>query len=91
MPNNAQKRAARGLIVEGYRNGYRRRLQTLLHDPMAASLADCDESVLFENPANLRARKDPKSTQPEPQPGSRKLRCENAGRPQTGRRFRRTA
>ena len=43
------------------------------------SLADRDESVLFENPTNLRARKNPKSTQPEPQPESRRLRCENAG------------
>ena len=58
LPNNTQKRAARGLIVKGYRNGYRRRLQTLLHDPMAASLADCDESVLFQNPTDLRSRKE---------------------------------
>ncbi len=43
--------------------------KALLHDPMAALLAESDESVLFENPTNLRARKNPESTQPAPQPG----------------------
>jgi hypothetical protein len=30
---------------------------------MAALLAESDESVLFKNPTNLRARKNPESTQ----------------------------
>src|ERR1022692_3178594 len=54
---------------------------------MAASLADCDESVLFQNPTDLRSRKNSKSTQPGPQPESRKSRCGSAGRLRTGRQF----
>jgi len=91
LPNDAQQRAASDRIVERNRNGYCRCLQTFLHDPMAAPLADRGESVLFENPANLRARKNSELTQPAPQPESRKLRCESAGRLRTGRPFRRTA
>ena len=68
LPNDAQQRATPDRIVKRNRNGYRRCLQTLLHDSMAALLADCGESVLFENPANLRARKNPELTQPAPQP-----------------------
>ena len=90
LPNDAQQRAASDRIVKRNRNGYRRCLQTLLHDPMAASLADRGESVLFENLTNLRARKNSKPTQPAPQPESRKLRCESAGRLRTGRPFRKT-
>src|ERR1039458_5376065 len=54
---------------------------------MAASLADCDESVLFQNPTDLRSRKNSKSTQPGPQPESRKSRCGSAWRLRTGRQF----
>ena len=39
MPNDAQQGAAWRVIVKRNRNGYRGRLQALLHDPMAASLA----------------------------------------------------
>jgi hypothetical protein len=79
LPNDAQQRAAWGLIVKRNGNGCRCRLQTLLHDPMAASLANCDESVLFENPTNLRARKNSEFTQSEPQPESRRLHCGSGG------------
>src|ERR1017187_5984813 len=54
---------------------------------MAASLADCDESVLFESPTDLRSLKNSKSTQPGPQPESRKSRCESTGRLRKGRQF----
>ena len=37
------------------RNRNRRCLPLLLHDPMTASLADRHQSILFENPADLRA------------------------------------
>jgi hypothetical protein len=40
LPNDAEQGAARRLIVERNWNGYRGRLQALLHDPMDASLAD---------------------------------------------------
>jgi hypothetical protein len=77
LSNDAQQGAASQRVVKRNRNGYRRGLQTLLHDPMAASLTDLCESVLLQNPANLRARKNSKPTQPAPQPGSRELRCES--------------
>ena len=41
-------------------NGYGRPFEPPLHDPMTASLAYSGESVLFKNPANLRARKNSK-------------------------------
>ena len=34
---------------------YRCAFGRLLHDPVTATLADCDESALFENLTNLQA------------------------------------
>lgn len=90
LPNDTQQRAAPDRIVKRNRNRYRRCLQAPLHDPVTASLADRSESILFENPANLRARKNSKPTQPAPQPELRKPRRESAARLRTGRQLRRT-
>lgn len=68
LPNDAPQGSTPDRIVKRNGNGDRRFLQALLHDPVAALLPDCGESVLFENPTNLRARKNPESTQPAPQP-----------------------
>ena len=73
------------------RNGYRPCLQTLLHDLMVASLAHSNESVFFEDPANLRARKNSKITQPVSQPELRRPRYESVGRFRPVRQFRKTA
>jgi hypothetical protein len=40
-------------IVERHGNRDRRVSDPLLHDPVASALANRDESVPFENPANL--------------------------------------
>src|ERR1035438_8965477 len=64
--------------------------QSLLHDLVTTALTDCDESVLFENPANLRARKNPKPTQPVPRFALRTLHCGIAGRFRKGLRSQRT-
>ena len=63
MPNDAPLGPAPDRIVKRSRGGDCRCLKTLWHDPMAALLAESDESVLFKNPTNLRARKNPESTQ----------------------------
>ena len=68
LPNDAPQGSTSDRIVKRNRNGYRRCLQTLLHDPVAALLPDGGESVLFENPTDFQARKNPESTQPAPQP-----------------------
>ncbi len=47
-------------------NGYRSRLQTLLHDPMTSTLAHGGESVLFEDATNVCPGKNPEFTQPVP-------------------------
>jgi hypothetical protein len=54
--------------VKGNRRRYRRVLGSLLHNSMAAALTNSDESILFEDSANLRPRKNPKLTQLEPEP-----------------------
>lgn len=66
LPDHTGQRAASDRIMQ--RNGNRDRsvLDPLLHNPMAATLPDCDKAVLFKYPANLVARKDPKLTQPGP-------------------------
>lgn len=68
LPNDAPQGPTPDRIVERNRNCDCRSLQALLHDPVAALLPDCGESMLFENPANLRARKNPELTQPAPRP-----------------------
>jgi hypothetical protein len=73
------------------RNGNRGYLQTPLHDLMTASLAYHYKSVLFENATNFRAGKNPKLTQPVPQPGSRKPRCVSVVQFPMRRRFRKKA
>ena len=62
LPNDAQQGTAWRVIVKRNRNCYRGRLQTLLHDPMAASLADCDESVF----SRIRQISDPERTRSLP-------------------------
>jgi hypothetical protein len=62
LPNDAQQGAGWSVIVKRNRNGYRGRLQALLHDPMAASLADCDESVC----SRIRQTSDPERTRSLP-------------------------
>lgn len=64
--------------------------RALLHDVVAAMLADHNEIVFLENLADLGAGEDSKSTQPAPRLGLRRLRFENAERPRTEMRFRRT-
>jgi hypothetical protein len=56
LPNDTQQRTAANLIVKRNWNGYRRGFEALLHNLMAASLPHGDESVLFQNATNLRAR-----------------------------------
>jgi len=51
---------------------------------MAASLPNSDESVLFQNATNFRARENSEFTQRVPQPASRRLRCESVGWLRTG-------
>jgi hypothetical protein len=68
LSNDAPQGSPSDRIVKGHRNGYRRAIPTLLHDSVAALLPDCGKSVLFEDPTDLRARKDPESTQPAPRP-----------------------
>jgi len=55
LPNNTQQRASSDRIVKWNGDGYRGRLQTLLHDLMASALARGSESVPFENATDLRA------------------------------------
>ncbi len=55
LADNALECAAPEGIVERNRDGDRGPFRLELHDAMASTLADCDKSVLFENPANLRA------------------------------------
>jgi hypothetical protein len=50
LPNDNPQGPASDWVVKRNRNGYGRCFQTLLHDPVAALLADCCEAVLFENP-----------------------------------------
>jgi hypothetical protein len=68
LPYDAPQRSTPERIVKRNRDGYCRIIQTLLHDSVAALLPDCGESMLFENPADFRARQYPQSTQPVPQP-----------------------
>jgi hypothetical protein len=49
LPNDAPQGYTLELIVKGNRNGDRRVLSTLLHDPVASLLPDRGESVLFED------------------------------------------
>lgn len=67
LANDAAQGSAADRVVQGNGNGYRGCLETLLHDPVAALLADRGESMLFENPANFRARENSEPTQPAPQ------------------------
>jgi hypothetical protein len=55
LPNDALQCAAPERIVERNRDGDCGVFRFELHDAMASALADCDKSVLLENPANLRA------------------------------------
>lgn len=55
LPNDALEGAALEGIAERHRNGHGGPFGLELHDAMASALADCDKSVLLENPANLRA------------------------------------
>jgi hypothetical protein len=68
LSDDARERAPFQRIVKG--NGYRDccLFYPFLHDPVAATLANRDESVPFENPTNLVTRKDAKPTQPGPLP-----------------------
>ena len=81
LANNAEQRTSPHWIVKRDRDRQRCAFHPLLHDPVTGTLADCNESALFENLTNLRARKDSKPTQPEPRPASRTLRSGSAGRP----------
>lgn len=56
LSDDTEQCTATHLVV--HRNGNRNRggLQSQLHDPVAASLPDIRESILFENTANLQAR-----------------------------------
>lgn len=78
-------------IVKWDGNRNRRCIQPLLHNSMATALTDGDESVLFENSADFRARKNPESTQQVPQPGLRKRHGDFAWRFPMAMPFRRTA
>ena len=91
LPHDAPQCAATEGNVKGNGNGYSRCLQPPLHDPVTTALAHGNESILFENTANLQAGKNPELTQLEPQPALRRPRCENAGRLPRVKRFRKTA
>jgi len=55
LPNDALEGAPPERIVERHRDGDRGPFRLELHDAVASALADCDKSMLFENPADLRA------------------------------------
>jgi len=60
LSDDARKCAPLQRIVKGNRNRNRRAFEPFLHDTVASAQADRDESVPFENPANLAPRKDAK-------------------------------
>jgi hypothetical protein len=91
LSNDARKCAPFERIVKRNRNRNRRAFDPSLHDAVASTLADHDESVPFENPANLVRRKDAKPTQQGPQLASQRFRCGNAVQLQMGLRSRRIA
>jgi hypothetical protein len=53
--------------VKRNRYGKRRAFHPFLHDAVASALADRDEAIPFENPADFVPRKDAKPTQQVPQ------------------------
>ena len=56
LSDDAKQCSSTHLLVHRNRNSNRGGLQSHLHDPVAASLPDIRESILFENTANLQAR-----------------------------------
>jgi hypothetical protein len=67
LSDDAQQRTTLNRIMKRNRNSYGCPLNPFLHNPMTTVLTDGKESMVFENTANFRARKDSKPTQPEPQ------------------------
>ena len=55
LTNDAEEGAPPHRVMKWDRDRDRRAFSPLLHDPVAATLADGDESVQFENLTNLRA------------------------------------
>jgi hypothetical protein len=53
LPDDAQQRATPDWIVQGNRHRDGSRLQTLLHDSMAATLSDLRESMLSEDQTDV--------------------------------------
>lgn len=85
------QRASSDGIVKRNRNRDGRALCPLLHDAVTAALADREETMLFENLADLQARKNLKPTQPGPRPESQARHRGTAASPRTGPLFRKTA
>ena len=91
LANDTQQSAPPYGVVERDRNSDCCSIDALLHDPVATTLAGYNESVLFENLAYLRTRKNPEITQPVPQPGSRTLHSGTVEKPRKGKPSRRKA
>jgi hypothetical protein len=56
LTDDARERALPNGIVQRNRNRYRRTVDPLLHDSVAAVLPDCGESILLKNATNLSSR-----------------------------------